>query len=86
MKTLFVTIAVDVSSMTGEELSEAGYYEYVEEDDVPPTVSDYTAEDVAACVLDAVNNPDARSEMFAGSDIFLSMSDAKVVGSAWHQE
>lgn len=80
---LVVTLEIDVSDMSDEELTDAGYYEFSEGGEPDPTASDYHPKDVAECVKFAIMSPDAKAEMFAGSDMFLNVGDVRIVSAQY---
>jgi len=80
---LVVTLEIDVSDMSDEELTDAGYYEFSEEGEPDPTVSDYHPKEVAECVRFALMSSDVKDEMFAGSDMFLNVGNIQVVSAQY---
>lgn len=79
MKTLLITIEIDVEDLPAEVLKEI--MEDVPSDEHLPTIADYEPGEVAE-VLNMMT-PETTAELFGGSDIYAQFSDSRVLSAQW---
>lgn len=84
MRTLIVTLALNVDDVSDEERREGLFLEEGEEPDemdLPAPVAELHPDDIADLLPTAILSPD--NEMFAGSGVFAQITDVTVKNAAW---
>ena len=83
---LIVTLEFDMSSMSGDQLMDAGWEGDCECDDPAPVISDYYEYEIADLIPYVFKDESVVAEMFAGSNIFAKLDDVRVVERKWADE
>ncbi len=83
---LIVTLEIDLSSMSGDELMDAGWEDDCDGEEGSPVVSDYSAHEIADLIPYVFKDESIVAEMFAGSAIFLKLDDARVIDRKWSDQ
>ena len=88
MTILLVTLEIDVTDMTEEQLRDAGWFELMEDEDTEeaesfpgPASAEYEAHEIAGLLPGAIGHPDA--ELFAGSGVFVNLGEVRVTSARW---
>lgn len=83
---LIVTLEFDMSSMSDDELMDAGWEDDEDGEEGSPGVSDYDAREIASLIPYIFNDETVAAEMFAGSNIFLRVDGVRVATQKWGDE
>lgn len=82
MKTLTVTLEIDLSNLSEAQLRDAGWEPYDDEDGLP-CVDDAFPDEYADLLKGAVAHEEFHAEMFAGSNIFAAITDVRASKAEW---
>lgn len=78
---LIVTLEIDVSDMTDDQLKDAGWEDF--DNEGSPRVAEYDAREIADLIPNVLNFDDVKAEMFAGSDIFANFDKVRVRSASY---
>lgn len=81
MKTLRVTLDIDVDDLSKDQRKILAKEQECKERDLP-TLADAEAQDLAYLLIDGIGT-ETSEEMFAGSDLYVRFTDAIVVTAEW---
>lgn len=81
MRTIQVVLDIDIRDFTEAELAECdpGFGE--DYSDGLPEVDDYSPREIADLIAPALNAAETQDEMFAGSGMFIRISDVRLVSA-----
>jgi hypothetical protein len=81
MRKLQVTLEIDVADLPKEQRKELAREQECKASDLP-SLKDTEAGEVAS-VLEGIGMEGISEELFAGSDVYVRFTDARIVNAAW---
>lgn len=74
-------VEMDIKTMTLEELMACGMSEEEAKEFDSAGLEEYPPDEIADCLVSVLNNEDAIREGFGGSNIYVTVADAKLLSS-----
>jgi hypothetical protein len=83
MKTLIVTLEIDVRDMTAEELAECDICDEGDDNEDTPSVEDYRPEEIAELLPYVLALEDTQAEIFSGSMVFAKFTAVRCASASF---